>query len=319
MNPAATILEPGRLEWSLQLPVQAQSRLFSARWEREGAGADEILRIARKADESGCFAVAVCDHVAIPTPWVETMGSTWYDPVATLGVVGGATNRVRLMTHVLVLAYRHPLVSAKALATLDRMTGGRVIAGVGAGHVEDEFAALGVAFDRRGALLDESIDVLAAALADDEPEITTSRFSVSGVAVAPRPVQRPRPPIWVGGSSEAALRRAAERGDGWLPQGTPRDEMPGAIAFLREHRRAVRGDDPVDITSMTEPLYVGEPSWDVGPRTLTGSPEVIAKSLREFRDVGVGNLMVGFRVRSCDELEDQIEAFAHGVAPMLND
>ena len=123
----------------------------------------------------------------------------------------------------------------------------------------------------------------------------------------------------MGGSSKRALRRAAERGDGWLPQGTPRDEMPAALADLREHRQAVRGDDPIEITAMTEPLYVGEATWDVGSRALTGDPETIAKSLREFRDLGVANVMVAFRVRSCDELDDQIRAFAAGVAPLLND
>src|SRR5262249_8477855 len=158
-----------------------------------------------------------------------------------------ATRRIRLMSYVWVAPYRHPLVTAKAFATLDALSEGRVILGVGAGHVEKEFAALGVDFHRRGALLDEAIDAVVACFADEVPSHGGKPWGYAGRGQQPGRVRRPRPPIWVGGSSRAALRRAAERADGWLPQGPPEMGMAEAIALLREHRRRTRGDAPIEI------------------------------------------------------------------------
>jgi alkanesulfonate monooxygenase SsuD/methylene tetrahydromethanopterin reductase-like flavin-dependent oxidoreductase (luciferase family) len=134
--------------------------------------------------------------------------------------------------------------------------------------------------------------------------------------LAPRPRQQPLP-IWVGGSSKAALRRAAERGDGWLPQGTPRADMPGQIAYLLERRRRARGDDPIDLGTITEFLYVGEPAWDVGDGTLSGAPGRIADQLNAFGAMGVSHLQIRFRSRSLSELLDQMDAFHRDVAPNL--
>lgn len=306
----------GTLAVGMQLPVQAQSRRFAEPWEH-GAGVEEIAAVARAADEHGFAYVGVCDHVAIPRHEAEVMGTVWYDQTATLGYVAAVTSRVRLLTHVAVLPLRHPLLTAKAVATLDALSGGRVILGVGAGHVADEFAALGTDFDARGVLLDEAIDVVAAALEEEWPEHAGERFEVRDVAVAPRPVQSPRPPIWVGGSSRPALRRAAARGDGWIPQGTLRRDLPEQIAYLREHRRRLRGDEPVDLGAM-ELLYVGEPTWDVGRWCRSGPPEEIASYLRELVPLGVTHVLVRLRSRSVDELVEQIETFGAEVGPHLS-
>lgn len=312
------IVPDGTLAIGLQLPVVAQSRVFASRWEKD-AGPAEIVRVARAADLAGFHHVAVCDHVAIPADDVDQMRSTWYEPVATLGLLAGVTQRVRLLSHVFVPAYRHPLVAAKSFATLDRLSGGRLIVGVGAGHVEGEFEALGVPFHERGSILDDAVDVLDAALRDEWPEVETDHFVVRDVAVAPRPVQEPRPPIWIGGSSDAALRRVAERGDGWLPQGTWRTELPEKYATLLAHREAVgRAGEPIDLGAMSEPFYVGEPSWDVGPYTTAGPPEKIAESLRGLRDLGASHAFTAFRARSCDELVDQIVTFGAEVLPLVN-
>src|SRR5207249_2128770 len=122
------------LVYGMQLQVQAQSRTFAEPWELD-AGRDELAAIARKADETGFFYVGVCDHVAVPKPLDEHMRTTWYEPVATLGWLAGITSNVRLLSHVLVAAYRHPLVTAKAFMTLDELSAGRAILGVGTGHV----------------------------------------------------------------------------------------------------------------------------------------------------------------------------------------
>lgn len=319
---AVRTVPEGRLVYGMQLPIQAQSTVFVDDWERS-AGPDELARIAEKADHTGFFYVAVCDHVAIPRRLAPAMGTTWYDTVATLGFLAGITTNVRLMSHVWVAAFRHPLLSAKAFSTLDRLSMGRVIVGVGAGHVPEEFASLGVDFHQRGRLLDEAIDALKEGLSQEFPAFSGPTWKAGDVGVGPRPLQLPRPPIWVGGSSEAAIRRAATRGDGWLPQGTPRAKMPEQVAMLLDHRRRVLGDEqaaaePFDIGTICELLYVGTPAWDVGGRVITGPPEKLADAIRAFGDMGVNHVQIRFKVRSCEELLDQMEQFGAEVAPLLN-
>ncbi len=316
MIDAVQIVPAGRLAVGMQLPVAAQSTVFAAPWEAT-AGPAELLRVAQACDRAGFFYVAVCDHVCIPRSHARAMSTTWYDPVATLGWLAAATRSVRLLSYVYVAPYRHPLQTAKAFATLDALSRGRVILGVGAGHLEPEFETLGIDFGRRGALLDGAIEVVAAAFRDEFPVYDGPTWRVRDVGLRPRPVQQPRPPIWVGGSTPAALRRAAARGDGWLPQGTFRDRLPDQIAAIREHRRRVRGDVPIEIGANSEWLYVGRPSFELGPNSRAGSAEAIADSLRELHAMGVAHCGIRFRARSCDELVDQIEAFAAEVAPLL--
>src|SRR5262245_26956540 len=138
----------------MQLPIQSQSRIYVEPWE-EGAGAAELGTIVDAAEAAGLFYVAVCDHVAVPREPAERMQTSWYDTIATLAWIAARTERIRLLSHVFVLAYRHPLVAAKGFLTLDELSGGRAILGVGTGHVEGEFDALGVDFSARGALTDE--------------------------------------------------------------------------------------------------------------------------------------------------------------------
>jgi probable F420-dependent oxidoreductase len=303
--------------YGMQLPVQSQSTLYAEAWEA-GAGPGELAEIARTADRTGFAYVAVCDHVAIPRRLADAMSTVWYDPVATLGFLAGVTGRVRLLSHVAVVGLRHPLLSAKQYATLDHLSGGRLVLGVGAGHVREEFDALGADFEGRGAVLDESIDALRAALGPDEyPEFSGERYSFKDLGQRPRPAQ-PRVPLWVGGSSPAAVRRAALKGDGWLPQGDPRDRLPAQIAKVRALREAAGIEGPFTVGAITEPLHVGEPAWTVGRRTLTGKPQALAESLRAYPAMGVDQIQVRFRSRSVTELADQMAAFAADVAPHLD-
>ena len=304
------------LRYGMQLPVQSQSTLYAEGWEAE-AGPDDLLAIARAADRAGFDYLASCDHVGIPRRLAAAMSTVWYDPVATLAFLAAATERVRLLSHVAIVGLRHPLLTAKQYATLDHLSGGRLILGVGAGHVQEEFEALGVDFRQRGPVLDECLDALRAALGPDEfPEHHGKLYDFEGLGQRPRPVQE-RIPMWVGGSSPAAVRRAALKGDGWLPQGDPRDRLPAQIARIRElrERAGVRG--PFTVGAIVEPLYVGTPRWEVGRRTLTGGPRELAESLRAYSAMGVHQIQVRFRSRSRGELTDQIAAFGAEVAPEL--
>jgi alkanesulfonate monooxygenase SsuD/methylene tetrahydromethanopterin reductase-like flavin-dependent oxidoreductase (luciferase family) len=298
----APIVPAGKVVYGMQLPVQAQSKYFVEPWEIE-AGPAEMLAVAKAADESGFFYIGVCDHVAIPDDLSPKMGAVWYDTIAALGWLAGQTTQTRLLSTVFNLAYRHPLVSAKSFSTLDLLSGGRVIVGLGVGHVEKEFAALGLDVTKRAELTTEAYPVFEQALVDGK---------VGEMEIEPRAVQQPRPPIWFGGGVAAAVKRAA-KADGWIPQGTPQDQLPELIALFRSER----GDDTGDIGAISEWIYVGEPSWDLARPAVTGSPEQIAEAMKGWTSLGVNHLQVRFPSRSVDELVDQVRAFGTTVGPLL--
>lgn len=290
----------------IQLPVQSQSTYYVEGWEAT-AGREELEAVARAADDAGFDYVAVCDHVAIPADRAAGMSTTWYDTVATLGWLAAVTTRTRLLSHVYVVAYRHPLATAKAFATLDELSGGRVVLGVGAGHVDGEFDVLGVPFADRGALTDAAIDGIRRAWSDE--------FGWPGYGQRPRPRQQPGgPPIWVGGSSPAALRRAATRGDGWLPQGTTKADMPAAVARIHALRaEAGRADEDFTVGALVRPMYLGDPGWDVGRATLHGDADRLRAELADYEAMGVDQVQVRLRSRSHAELVDQLHAFGKEV------
>ena len=295
----------GRRVYGMQLPIQAQSAYFVADWEKT-AGPKELARLATACDESGYAYVGVCDHVSLPESVVGGMGTHWADPIATLGWIAGFTSNVGLLTHVYVLPYRHPRVAAKQFATLDHLSEGRALIGIGAGHVQAEFDLLGVDFHARGKALDSGIPQLAAAL--------ESEF-VDGFGARPLPAQSPRPPIWIAGSSPAAIKRAARLADGWLPQGPSNAEM---VSMLRDEMTRVGRDVPnMMIGHITPFIYVGTPTFDVGEATISGSAQAIAERILAGTADGVNQLQVRFKARSCDELCDQIRAFAVEVAPLV--
>lgn len=309
-----SIVPAGQLGFGIQLPVQAQSRLFAEPWEA-AAGPAELRQVAEAADRLGFGYLAVCDHVAIPRAAADAMGTTWYETFGTLAFLAAVTRRVRLLSHVSVLAYRHPLVTAKAVATLDALSAGRAVLGVGAGHLAAEFAALGLDFTRRGQLLDAALPTVVAALEQEFVTVPTAVGPLE-VGVGPRPVTRPRPPVWVGGSSPAAVRRAA-RYDGWLPQGTSLADLPGLVSLLREERARAGVREPCDIGANTPWIYVGEPPAGVREPCVSGTAGRIAGQLRPFAELGATHLQVRFPSRSLDELLDQMAAFAGEVAPLL--
>jgi probable F420-dependent oxidoreductase len=299
-------VDAGRRIVGLQLPVQAQSTYFVAEWERT-AGPAEMAMVAKACDEAGFGYVGVCDHVALPEAVAGSMGYHWVDPIATLSWLAAQTRRVHLLTHIYVLPYRHPLQAAKQFATLDHLSGGRAICGLGAGHVEPEFDRLGVDFAGRGAAMDAAVPLLAAALEDEV---------VDGFGARPRPVQDPRPPLWIAGSSAPAVRRAARLGDGWLPQGPATDDH---LALLSSERDRVGRTGPFAVGTITPFLYVGTPTWELPADTLVDSPAGLAEQLVALVPAGVNQWQVRFRARSADELCDQIEAFGAGVLPLVQE
>lgn len=204
----------------------------SSDWERDAVAADLAL-VARAADELGFDHLTCSEHVAIPVDDSQAesgrRGVTYWDPLSTLGFLAAHTSRIRLATSVIVLGYHHPLEIAKRYGTLDRLSGGRVVLGVGVGSLAEEFDLLGAVFDGRGERADDAIRALRASLSTTRPEYAGPYFRFGGVAVEPCAVQ-PRVPIWVGGRTARSLRRAVELADGWMPFGLSADEMAGMLA-----------------------------------------------------------------------------------------
>jgi alkanesulfonate monooxygenase SsuD/methylene tetrahydromethanopterin reductase-like flavin-dependent oxidoreductase (luciferase family) len=302
-----SVVPDGVLAYGMQLPVQALSARVSMPWEQTGT-VDDMVRVAQACDAAGFLYVAVCHHVAIPREPAETMSTQWFDPIATLAFLAAHTTGTRLFTNVFVAPYEHPLAAAKAFATLDRLSNGRAIVGLGAGHVAGEFEALDVSFEGRGALVDRAIEVIADALEHEW---------VGDVGQRPRPVQQPRPPIWVGGSGRPALRRVAQRADGWIPQATPLDRLGADIDWILHARDRVR---PGAVPEIGYHLlaYVGDPPWDFPKGVVHGSPARIADFANDrLGALGVSHLQVRLLARSCAEQCDQVAAFGAEVGPHL--
>jgi len=311
-----SIATPGTLVYGVQLPVQTLTRTISEPWEERGGVAD-LVAVAQTADAAGFAFVGATDHIALPlNDYTKHMSTTWFDPVATLSFVAAHTRNVRLLTSVYIAAYRHPLASAKAFLTVDHLSGGRVIVGVGAGHVEGEFDALGIDFASRGQRTNEAIDAMRNAFAQEYSSFDGELFHYGEVGLSPRPAAGSIP-IWIGGSTKPALRRVAERGDGWIPQGTPRARMRECIDTITRRRDEVRPGAEIDLGFFPEYLYIGTPSWDTGGYTISGTADELAESLREAYDFGCNVLHLHFRSRDRDEMCDQIAAFGRDVAPLL--
>jgi probable F420-dependent oxidoreductase len=222
---------------------------------------DAVMACAAGIEALGFDACFVTDHPAPDAKWLATGGHHALDPFVALSFAAAATTRLRIQTHVLIPAYRNPFLTAKSVLSLDVLSGGRVILGVAAGYLKPEFSALGVDFDERNALTDEAIDVIQLALTTDEAAYEGRHFRSRGVTMRPKTPQQPHPPIWVGGNSTAAIRRAAERAQGWVPFPNPAstaravrtpevstiEEFATRLARLRDHCAEIGRTDPIDV------------------------------------------------------------------------
>jgi probable F420-dependent oxidoreductase len=261
-----------------------------------GASADPVVlaRIARVAEEIGLESLWTGEHVAMPienNPVPVPAHLPFLDSVVTLTFLAAQTTRIRLATGILVLPHHNPVMLAKALASLDVVSGGRLIAGFASGYVPAEFAAIGVSFKERGALTDEHLQVMQELWTAPEPRFAGRYHSFSGIRFEPKPVQRPHPPIVIGGHVPAALARAA-RFDGWYGFGGTVEQTVPIVAELRRLRaRGPRAATPLEIT-----LTTFEPH-----------DEALVERAAE---AGIDRLVPMLRARTADELEDAIRALA---------
>jgi probable F420-dependent oxidoreductase len=195
-------------------------------------------RITLRAEELGWDGVFVPDHIMAKPATTQHYGPTWPDPFALLAFLAGRTRRIQVGASVIVLPYRNPLVAAKSAATVDQVSGGRFICGIGVGWDEAEFKDLGLPFRERGAMTDEYLKIMKTAWAADVPEYKGRYMSFSGATFSPRPRQTPNPPIWAGGApgalSAPAMRRAATLCDGWHPLGLGWVDLEKGMATVEE-------------------------------------------------------------------------------------
>ncbi|QDQ98606.1 LLM class F420-dependent oxidoreductase [Tomitella fengzijianii] len=271
-------------------PVVVHHPASASAWEAE-AGIAELADIASAADELGFNHLTCSEHVAIPTDVAAERGGTYWDPLATFGFLAARTRRIRFATQVLVLGYHHPLDIAKRYGTLDTVSGGRLILGVGVGSLQEEFELIGAQFDGRGAVADDAMRALRASLGRTAPEYSGTHFSYRDWFVKPAAVQE-HVPMWVGGRTPRSLRRAAELGDGWVPFGLPhsrlsellaRHELPDGFDVVLSAEHAV---DPAD------------------------EPDRCRAALESTRDAGATVATVTIAARSAAHYLEQLAALA---------
>ena len=295
---------------------------------------DGILTLAREGERLGLHSAMVADHIVFPVESKSTYPYTLdgkhpsvgdaLDAFSILGLVAGATERLRLVTSVLVLPYRNPVLTAKMAASLDVLSGGRLTLGVGAGWLKEEFEALdSPAFEARGAVTDEWIAIFKQLWSCSPASFDGRFYQYSDIRCEPFPVQKPHPPIWIGGHSRAALRRTARHGDGWHPVGAvaasplPPQEMRTHLETLKRLSEAEGRDFSALTISYKAALYdVGVPSPDGSRRLFSGRPAEIADDIRTFAAIGIHELIFDFRGQSIAESVERLNRFATEVMPL---
>jgi len=275
-----------------------------------------IDAVGRMAEELGYDSIWCNDHLSLPgtrgdgvaepayaAAYGEQRGQSIYEPLIVLAYLAAVTRRVMLGTSVYLLPLRSPLLAARQAVSLDRLSEGRLVLGVGAGWLESEFAAVGVPYRQRGRRTDEAIAILKSLCGED------------GADFLPKPVQRPHPPLWIGGRSAAALRRAARSGDAWHPSHLTVDELRTQIPQLHaECERAGRSADEVTVT--TRRKLVRTPTDD--ERALSGDARAIAATVAELEQLGVSHLVVELPGASEGELLENLDWFGREVLPEVS-
>jgi probable F420-dependent oxidoreductase len=288
---------------------------------RHLATPDIIRSTAVRAEQLDYGSVWVSDHVVVPHANIVNFGETVFDPVVTLAVAAGATSRVRLGTTVLIVPYRNAVLTAKMISSLDALSGGRVVFGIGAGWVAAESAMLGVPFAQRGAMTDEYLQAMQELWTKREPSFAGKYTQFSGLTFEPKPLQKPHPPIWVGGHSLAALRRAARFGAAWHPINRSPEELRAGVAELARlcqvRDRAVR--PTLTLRNDVRILRPGEnaPKSTHAGRVLAGDPAALIDQVTELADCGVEHLVLEFLAGDGRELDAQMVLFAERVRPRL--
>ncbi len=271
-------------------PVVVQLPGVASAWEADGTPED-LAMIAAAADRLGFDHLTCSEHVAVPVDVAAVRGGTYWDPLATLSFLAGQTERIRLATQVLVLGYHHPLEIVKRYGTLDRLSGGRVVLGLGVGTLEEEFNLLGAEFGGRGARADESLAAIRSAWGVEVPQHEGAAYSYSDLMVSPTAVSA-QVPLWIGGRTPRSLRRAVELGTGWVPFGLAPDAMAEMLA---------KAPVPENFEIVLAPGRPLDPM---------GEEEKAQRAILRLRDAGATVVSATVSARSATHYVEQLEALA---------
>ncbi|MBK5289403.1 MAG: LLM class F420-dependent oxidoreductase [Acidimicrobiia bacterium] len=285
------------LRLGIVTPVLTRLPGAHAQWE-ETAGLAEIERVVVKAEGLGYDFCTCSEHVAVPADIAEVRGGTYWDPLAIFGYLAARTTTIKLATFVLVLGYHHPLAIAKRYGTLDVVSDGRLVLGVGSGSLEEEFELLGSHFADRGARADDAMRALRAALSESRPSYHGEFYDFDDFLVEPHAVQR-HVPMWVGGRTARSLRRAVELGDGWAPFGLRTAELDELLTRARDRDAWAERDTPIEV------VLQNDRPWDP-----LGEPERVADQLGRMHAIGATGLAVRLVHHSVDHYCDQLGALA---------
>jgi probable F420-dependent oxidoreductase len=281
---------------------------------------EALAGLGRLAEDSGFHSVFLTEHPAPGERWRQAGGHDALDPFVGLSFIAAATSNLRLLTCLVVLPYRNPFLLAKTAASLDVLSGGRVELGIGTGYLKAEFFALGVDFDERNALFDEALEVLPMAWSGEPFTYEGRHFSAREVCCQPPPVQRPGPPLWLGGNSKLTRRRVVDLGAGWMPMPNPpatastvRSPVLETIDDLRDMLRyCAEFADSVGKPATTEVMF--------GLPAITGDDGEAARHIdlaKRYREVGVTALSVGAHVPTRAQFEERIKRYADEVVAPL--
>jgi len=293
---------------------------------------ESLEQLVQRAEALGFSSVVIADHIVQPvtieSKYPYTVSGAFsgtgdsLEQLALMAYIAAKTSKLRLITSVMIVPHRNPLVTAKSLATIDVLSGGRVTVGVGVGWLREEFAALHAPdFDRRGAVTNEYLRIFKTVWTQAPASFTGEFYAFGEIWCLPQPVQKPHPPIWIGGESPAAIRRAARYGDGWHPIGAnplyPLGPRELRAKLLELHRLAeAAGRDPSSLAiSYKDPQFdvnstTPEPQADGQRRPFSGPPEQILADIETYAALGVGELIVDFRGGSVEERVAGMQRFA---------
>jgi probable F420-dependent oxidoreductase len=280
-----------------------------------------IAEMAQALEKAGIDAAYVTEHPAPVDSWLASGGHQALDPFVALSFAAATTAKLCLHTNLVVLPYHNPWATAKAVASLDVLSGGRVIMGIGSGYLEGEFKALNAPFAGRGAVMDEALDLMKQIWTGQSVTFAGTHFQADGNTALPAPIQRPHPPIWVGGNSDRALRRAVETCDGWSPfpvkakyAGRVRTDEIGDIGDLK--RKIDQGRDLAAKIGRTTPLDICFVPFGMAMQAGT-RPEAqsIVDGLAELAAIGVTWSVMAFPCRDRPQYLENIDWFAREVLP----
>jgi probable F420-dependent oxidoreductase len=307
------------MRFSLELPTTRVDR------PDEFVSGESVAEVTRAAAAAGFSAVFVTDHPAPDTRWLDHGGHHALDPFVALSFAAAADPVIRVQTNIYVAAYRNPFLGAKLVQSLDVLSGGRVILGVAAGYLKPEFAALGVDFDRRGELLDDALALLDAALDGSDVTRDGPGYHARGVRILPVAPAGRRPPVWVGGNSTAAMRRAA-RHDGWAPfhtGGLARASRTAAIEAVPDLRRAIatvrtwaaeQGGRPDAAGGADDGLRPFDVCWSEGLTSDTDlSVDLRCAHLAALEDAGITWVGVGIPGATRAEVLERIAQYGRDI------